>query len=136
MRVPTVIFLLAPLLVAACAASGPFTTRNGILASPNGHTLYMYAKDPPGKSTCYGTCASRWPPYLVAQGAPTPEMYTVITRDDGTRQWSYNGQAVYFNATDYLPGDRKGGGVDGVWSVVRMPMLSAPEATRGSDGGY
>jgi hypothetical protein len=31
---------------------------------------------------------------------------------------------LYFNATDSRPGDRKGGGADGVWSVVRSPAAA------------
>ena len=37
--------------------------------------------------------------------------FTVITRDDGKRQWAFDGKPLYFNATDSRPGDRKGGGV-------------------------
>lgn len=131
----TPLLALLSLLIAACATTtGPFNYRNGILTDATGHTLYTYSKDTKGNSNCGGACAQRWPPYLAAADDPGGGFFTVITRDDGRRQWTYNGQPLYFNATDYLPGDRKGGGVDGAWSVVRSPILVEPP--RGNDGGY
>src|SRR5712691_1725951 len=41
-----------------------------ILVNSRGHTLYMFAKDKNGKSSCSGSCAKFWPPSLH-QGKPT-----------------------------------------------------------------
>src|SRR5579871_1338818 len=39
-----------------------------ILKNAKGLTLYVFASDPPNKSTCYDTCAKYWPPALVPSG--------------------------------------------------------------------
>jgi predicted lipoprotein with Yx(FWY)xxD motif len=126
---------LLALVAAACAApSGPFAYRNSILTNAEGRTLYVYSKDTAGKTTCIGGCAERWPPYIVTDEGNAGGVFGVIVRDDGRRQWAFNGQPLYFNATDFRPGDRKGGGVDGVWSVVKT---QAPVVLPGtSDRGY
>jgi predicted lipoprotein with Yx(FWY)xxD motif len=42
------------------------TTKLGaILVNSRGHTLYMFAKDKNGKSSCSGNCAKFWPPSLL-----------------------------------------------------------------------
>lgn len=40
------------------------------LGKGTGMVLYTHAKDPAGRSKCFGTCASIWPPYLVPHAAP------------------------------------------------------------------
>ena len=42
-----------------------------ILVTPLGYTLYVFAADPPNKSTCYKTCAKYWPPPFRACRAPS-----------------------------------------------------------------
>jgi predicted lipoprotein with Yx(FWY)xxD motif len=127
-------WILFVALVAGCATQPvPFTYRNNVLTTGDGRTLYTYAKDAPGKSTCNARCADLWPPYFVtAQGGDAGGYFSVVTRDDGRRQWAFDGKPLYFNATDARPGDRKGGGVDGVWAVVRSPaaaQVAAPVGT-------
>ena len=118
-------WILFAALVAGCATQPvPFTYRNNILTTGDGRTLYSYAKDGPGKSNCTGRCADLWPPYLVTTQDREGGYFDVITRDDGRRQWAFEGRPLYFNATDSRPGDRKGGGADGVWSVVRSPAAA------------
>jgi predicted lipoprotein with Yx(FWY)xxD motif len=46
--------------------------------------------------------------------------YTVVTRDDGTRQWSYKGKPLYFWVKDRQPGDKTGEGVNNVWRTARQ----------------
>src|SRR5436190_2287547 len=40
------------------------TKLGEVLVNSKGHTLYMFAKDKNGKSSCSGSCAKFWPPYL------------------------------------------------------------------------
>ena len=40
-----------------------------VLVDGRGHTLYLFAKDSRGKSSCTGKCAGFWPP-LIATGKP------------------------------------------------------------------
>lgn len=41
-----------------------------ILVNSRGHTLYLFAKDRNGKSSCSGSCATFWPP-LLSRSKPT-----------------------------------------------------------------
>ena len=40
-----------------------------ILVDGHGHTLYLFAKDKRGRSSCAGQCAGFWPP-LISSGKP------------------------------------------------------------------
>ncbi|MGZ4399169.1 MAG: COG4315 family predicted lipoprotein, partial [Gaiellaceae bacterium] len=42
------------------------TAVGNVLAGASGRTLYLYSPDKKNKSTCYGQCASFWPPYLTS----------------------------------------------------------------------
>ena len=107
------------------AQANPTVEKNGMLVNTEGKTLYIFTKDAPGKSNCNARCADLWPPYFVTtQEGEAGGYFSVITRDDGRRQWAFEGRPLYFNATDSRPGDRKGGGADGVWSVVRSPAAA------------
>ena len=94
------------------------------LVGPTGGSLYFFSKDATGVSNCSGSCAQNWPALTVPQGIdPTAVSaaggsLAVITRDDGTRQLTYNGHPVYYYAGDHVPGDTNGDGVGGVWSLA------------------
>lgn len=93
-----------------------------ILVGPNGLSLYLFTEDKPGKSVCYGDCAEAWPPLLV-EGEPTVgEGVTAdigtITRKDGSKQVTVDGNPVYFYTPDKQPGDTKGQGLGGVWFLI------------------
>jgi predicted lipoprotein with Yx(FWY)xxD motif len=115
--------VLAGLLAAGCASMGgpaPAKVVDGVLVGPNGMSLYTFDRDTtPGKSVCNGPCAANWPPLMVSAGADAAGDWTVITRDDGTRQWAYKGKPVYFWAKDQKAGDRTGDGVNNVWRLAR-----------------
>ena len=44
--------------------------------------------------------------------------WSVIMRDDGSRQWAYRGKPLYAWIKDQKPGDRTGDGVLHVWHVA------------------
>jgi len=116
--------LAALIALAGCAAMAPAPARvdNGVLVGSNGMTLYTFDKDQAGsgKSACNGPCATNWPP-LKAEGDTKPVGdYAVITRDDGTKQWSYKGKPLYFWVKDRQPGDKTGEGVNNVWRTARQ----------------
>lgn len=109
-------------LLAACAAMtppAPATAANGALVGPNGMTLYTFDRDAGGKSMCNGPCATNWPPLMAPASAAAAGGWSVITRDDGARQWAYQGKPVYYWVKDAKPGDRTGDGVNNVWHVAR-----------------
>jgi predicted lipoprotein with Yx(FWY)xxD motif len=87
-----------------------------ILVDGNGRTLYLFEKDSATNSTCYGACASAWPPATIAAavhagtGASAAFVGTVH-RTDGTNQLSYNGHPLYYYAGDAKTGDTTGQGL-------------------------
>ena len=103
------------------APSTPTQAADGTLIGPNGKTLYFYSKDVKGSgaSECYDACAKNWPPLDVAATATPIGDYNIIIRTDGTRQWAYKGQPLYYFAKDAKPGDKTGDGVGGNWKVAK-----------------
>lgn len=102
-------------------ASAPAKASNGVLVAPNGMTLYVFDKDEAnsGKSACNGPCAVLWPPLTASAGDTAKGPYTIVTRDDGSRQWAYKGKPLYFYQADQKVGDRSGDNFRNVWHVVK-----------------
>ena len=102
------------------AADMPTRASDGMLIGPNGKTLYTYAKDAKnsGASECYDQCATNWPPLQVAPTAKPTGDYSIIVRSDGTRQWAYKGQPLYYFSKDAKAGDKTGDGMGGNWKIV------------------
>ena len=101
------------------AAMAP-TAKNGMFVDAKGMTLYTFAKDTPGKSVCNGKCATNWPPLLVADGAKASGNWSIVTRDDGLKQWAYKGMPLYGWVKDKKTGDMTGDGfLNGAWHVAR-----------------
>lgn len=96
-------------------AGADATTRNDF----TGRTLYFFANDTAGTSSCNDACADSWPPLYADLGAVDRDRYSLITRDDGFIQWAYDGRALYFYSGDSVAGDVNGDGVGGVWSISR-----------------
>ena len=112
----------AAALFAGCAAMAPpapATASNGALVGPNGMTLYTFDRDAAGKSMCNGPCATNWPPLMAPAGASASGDWSVVARDDGSRQWAYKGKPVYYWIKDGKPGDRSGDGVNNAWRLAR-----------------
>jgi len=105
----------------AAMASAPAKVADGVLVGPNGMTLYTFDKDVAGtgKSVCNGPCATNWPPFMATATDQASGDYTVITRDDGAKQWAVKGKPVYFWAKDAKPGDKTGDGVNKVWQTAK-----------------
>jgi predicted lipoprotein with Yx(FWY)xxD motif len=118
--------ILAAAVLAGCASMSPAPdtptrTADGVLIGPTGMTLYTFDRDTPdsGKSACNGPCAANWLPLPVADTAKPMGAYTIITRDDGKKQWAYKGSPLYYWSKDAKPGDKTGDGMMGVWKVAR-----------------
>jgi len=109
------------LLVACATATVPAKTQSGALTNPAGMTLYSFDKDVAGsgKSVCNGECAIKWPPLAAGTFDKASGDYAVITRDDGSKQWSYKGKPLYLWINDKKPGDMTGDGVNNVWHTAR-----------------
>jgi predicted lipoprotein with Yx(FWY)xxD motif len=117
--------LVAAVILAGYAgmasAQAPAKTADGMLANSAGMTLYTYDKDTAGsgKSTCSGPCATNWPPLTAQDGAKESGDYTIVTRDDGKKQWAYKGKPLYTWAKDQKPGDKTGDGVNNAWHIAK-----------------
>jgi predicted lipoprotein with Yx(FWY)xxD motif len=112
---------LAVLAGCASMSSAPAKVSDGVLVGPSGMTLYTFDKDlaGSGKSTCNGPCATNWPPLVVAQGDAASGDFSIITRDDGSKQWAVKGKPVYYWVKDSKPGDKTGDGFNKVWQVAK-----------------
>ena len=105
----------------ACAAGPPSvsqTAKGPALTDAKGMTLYTFDKDSAGKSACNGKCAENWPPLAADPSASPPAGYSVVTRDDGQKQWAYKGKPLYGWVKDAKPGDTTGDGVNGSWHIA------------------
>jgi predicted lipoprotein with Yx(FWY)xxD motif len=105
----------------AAMASPPAKVADGVLVGTNGMTLYTFDKDVTGsgKSVCNGPCATNWPPLMAAESDQASGDYSIITRDDGKKQWAVKGKPLYFWAKDVKPGDKTGDGVLKVWQTAK-----------------
>lgn len=110
-------------LLAACSSlyAAPPMVADGVLVGSNGMTLYTFDKDVAGsgKSACNGPCATNWPPFMATESDKASGDYSVITRDDGSKQWAAKGKPVYFWAKDSKPGDKSGDGFNKVWQTAK-----------------
>ena len=138
--------LIAVLAVAACGGSTPSASNTPsapaaatatvsvatnaklgqILVDGNGHTLYLFEADKSSSSTCYGACATYWPPLLTG-GSPAAgtgvnaSLLGTSKRTDGTTEVTYAGHPLYYVVTDHNPGDASGQAVNNfgaAWYVV------------------
>lgn len=122
-----VLTLSALLLMTACgtlsgtSSSTPAKVQAGMLTNAAGMTLYVFDKDTAdsGKSVCNGECAVKWPPLMAAAGDKAHGDYSLITRDDGARQWAFKGKPLYLWFKDQKPGEATGDGVNNVWHTAK-----------------
>ena len=124
--VPRMLPALLLALAASCygsvaLAQAPIKMADGMLTSDAGMTLYTFDKDADGKSACNGPCAANWPPLMAAANAKPSGDWTIITRDDGAKQWAYKGKPLYLWAKDQKPGDKTGEGMaSNAWHVAKQ----------------
>jgi len=142
---PAVLALAAILLggAALAQAANPtvqvrYDAKYGyFLTDAAGMTLYTFANDTAGKSNCNGACATAWPPLAAdsASVAPlnVPGSFSVITRDDGTKQVAYDGKPLYTFRADAKVGDTAGQAFHNVWWVANLePAIQTLETADGT----
>ena len=110
--------VLAGASTALAASRKQAAPRLTVAGSPFGKILFdgrrrarstAFTSDGRGKSTCYGACASAWPPFLVARkpvaGKGTRKaLIGTRRRRDGRLQVTYAGRPLYFFVGDRKPG--------------------------------
>lgn len=107
--------------------------RHGeFLVDDKGRALYLFTRDTRGAdgkqaaSVCAGACALAWPPVTVsdsleAAGAVKGSLLSTITREDGTKQVTYNGWPLYYGIQDRGGEEASGQDVQdfgGAWYLV------------------
>ena len=142
--------LLAALAVASCGGSASTATSTPsassaapatvalasnaklgqILVDGNGRTLYLFEADKSSSSTCYGACATYWPPLLTGSAPQAgtgvnASLLGTTKRTDGTVEVTYAGHPLYYVVTDHSPGDATGQAVNN---------FGAPWFVLGADG--
>lgn len=106
----------------------PIRKLNGLLVDEKGRALYTWDNDKtPGRSSCNNQCRLLWPPITAEADAAPRGPFTLVTRDDGQKQWAFRGKPLYRWVSDRNYGDAGGDGVSGVWHLVRV--APAPAAT-------
>jgi predicted lipoprotein with Yx(FWY)xxD motif len=122
-RTASILGLSAALFAGGAFAqsAAPAKVADGVLVGANGMTLYIFDKDTAGsgKSVCNGPCATNWPPLMAADSDTASGDWSVVTRDDGKKQWALKGKPLYFWAKDTKPGDKTGDGVLSVWHSAK-----------------
>jgi predicted lipoprotein with Yx(FWY)xxD motif len=102
------------------------TKLGKVLATRSGLTLYLFKADKSGKSSCYGQCATYWPP-LLKKGTLTAgtglkaKLLGTTKRKNGTRQVTYSGHPLYRFKLDKHAGEVEGQAEDffgGKWYAV------------------
>ncbi|GHH87672.1 hypothetical protein GCM10018793_64480 [Streptomyces sulfonofaciens] len=133
------------------ASAATIGTRSGgagtYLTGGSGRTVYLWAADKDGRSTCSGGCAAGWPP-VTTTGTPkagpgvAAGRLSTTTRADGSKQITYDGHPLYYFSGDRAAGDTNGQGNDGFgakWWLVGPDgsriTKAAPSATGGSGSG-
>ena len=111
--------LLAVALNAAAQTMPAKKAADGTWTDAKGMSLYVFDRDSGGKSACNGPCATNWPPLMATGDAKASGDWTVVTRDDGSKQWAYKGKPLYTWTKDAKPGDKTGDGVNNVWHTAK-----------------
>jgi len=125
MKLRLATLILSTALLTGCAgmggAGGPAKIADGVYVAPSGMTLYTLDRDTTGggKSVCNGPCIALWPAYGAPADAKAEGDWSIVTRDDGSRQWAFRGKPLYFWSKDTKPGEKTGDGINGVWHVIR-----------------
>jgi predicted lipoprotein with Yx(FWY)xxD motif len=153
------VFALTAAIVAVPAFAAPphakvlvrSTTVGEVLVDARGRSLYLRTIDVSRKSTCYGSCAAAWPPF-VTSGTPRAgvgvkqALLGTAKRKDGTLQVTYAGHPLYFFSQDTKAGQISGQATADTWWVLgasgkKITKTSTPAGTTtappgGGYGGY
>lgn len=98
-------------------------TFGNVMTDSDGFTLYFFAKDSKGDSTCEDGCLAAWPAFhaeeLTLDDGLEASNFASITRGDGSNQTTYKGWPLYRFASDTNAGQITGDGSGGVWFVAK-----------------
>jgi predicted lipoprotein with Yx(FWY)xxD motif len=115
--------LAGSVALAASPPDGITTTQTKlgtVYTNAAGMTVYEFRKDNPQSpaSACNGPCAALWPPVAAPAGFTPDPPWGAITRQDGSRQLTYQGYPLYTWSKDAKPGDVTGQGFKSNWRAA------------------
>lgn len=97
------------------------------LTDTKGMTLYVFANDKKLESNCVGDCLKNWPAFvydnkdLQSSTDTLSKRMNIIKRSDGTYQYAYGQEPLYYYKEDKNPGETNGNGLsDGKWNTVMV----------------
>lgn len=95
-------------------------TFGDYLTTSEGQTLYMFARDLEGFSTCSGNCESLWSPVGVSSILPdiASNDFGLVRRDDGFVQLTFKGWPLYTNRAE-SSNEISADNTDGEWYVAK-----------------
>ena len=107
------------------------TNKVTVLTDTNHKTLYAFTEDKssPNGSSCNNGCAIEWPPLLAEENDKASGDYTLVTRDNGDKQWAYRGIPLYRFVDDNIPGDTIGEDDESIWYVAQPLPVSKYNTT-------
>ena len=78
-------------------------------------------------SACTKACLATWKPVPAPSVALSKGYWSVVVREDGSRQWAYQGKALYSYAGDLAATETRGDGKDRIWhAAVVEPAPPVP----------
>ena len=109
--------------ILATTAGKTLYRRDGyIFQSGGGHNLRRgqpqrpaVGRDIGANAMCGSECQKMWRPFVAGADAEPRGFWGIVVRDDGSKQWSYQGYALWTYAGDKRPGDMTG---NDVWDYV------------------
>ena len=115
------------------AGSSTFTS---FVSSSNQHTLYTFGADSANTSNCTTAsgCTGIWPPYTAPAGTSASSLgagFGLITRSDGSLQYTYQNYPMYVYSGDSASGTANGQGITsygGTWDAAQ-PAGASPGPT-------
>lgn len=110
------------------------TDFNITLMDKDGFNLYTFDNDDVETSNCEASCLVTWPAFVPNEEDVAIGDFTIFERTDGTKQWAYSGQPLYFFKNDEVRGDINGDGAGGVWHLVEPNVITAFEAENNNLG--
>jgi predicted lipoprotein with Yx(FWY)xxD motif len=118
-----------------------YTRSQYNLGTTQGLIKHSVQRGPPelGKElsidTCNAECLAKWTPLRAQAGATAAGYWSVLNREDGTKQWAYEGYALYTYSGDVNPGDEEGHDIFDLDTRV-TPRLPDPLFVRGANAIY
>jgi predicted lipoprotein with Yx(FWY)xxD motif len=91
----------------------------------DGWALYQFERDTARKSRCTDACAKTWIPFAAPEITGERGDWTTIRRDDGSKQWLYQGKPLYRYALELRPRETSASAIH-EWTPAFVQVAPAP----------